>query len=166
MGRYALINRFTLPTRLVSAPIVDPEVRAKYPALEADFRALDDVVAAPFEESDLGALRNQNSYRAEQLLVILGSALVSVLGAAEAAFAGQRWWGVGVAVAGVLVAGGSRFARERDSLTSFLKARVRAERLRGEFFWFLARLKPYDGDDRVPALRRAVARIRRGQEPR
>jgi hypothetical protein len=166
VGRYALINRFPLPTRHVSAPIVDPEVRARYSDLGDDFEDLDTVVAEPFEESDLEALQNQNAYRAEQVLVILGSGLVSVLGAAEAAFAGQRWWGVAVAVAGVLVAGGSQYAKERDSLNKFLSARVRAERLRGEYFWFLARIKPYDGDDRVPALRRAVARIRRGQEPR
>jgi hypothetical protein len=166
VGRYALFKRFPLPARHESDPIVDPQVRARYSELDADFRQLDDVVAEPFEENDLQALRSQNAYRAEQVLVILGSALVSVLGAAEAAFAGQRWWGVAVAVAGVLVAGGSQYSKERDSLNKFLGARMRAERLRGEYFWFLARIRPYDGDDRVPALRRAVARIRRGQEPR
>jgi hypothetical protein len=164
--RPALLRRFPFPTRYVSEPVVPARVRADYPTLAADFRTLDEVVARPFEQCDLEAMENQHAHRVHQVVVILGSALVSVLGAVEAAFAGQRWWGIAVAVAGVLVAGGNRFAKERDSLTAFLTARVRAERLRGEYFWFLARMEPYDSADRVRALRRAVGKIRRGEEPR
>jgi hypothetical protein len=164
--RPALLRRFPLPTELRSEPVVSSQLRSRYPALTADFQVLDEVVAKPFEQSDRDALRNERAHRAAQLLIIVGSALVSVLGAFEAAFAEQRWWGIAVAVAGVLVAGVSRFGRERDSLAEFLRARIQAERLRGEYFWFLARIAPYDGDDRVRALRHAVADIRRGHEPR
>jgi hypothetical protein len=164
--RPALLRRFPFPGRPVSEPVVPAESRVGYPTLDADFRVLDDVVARPFEQCDLEALDNQRAYRVQQIVVILGSALVSVLGAVEAAFAGQRWWGIAVAVAGVLVAGGNRFTKERGSLRAFLKARIQAERLRGEYFRFLARMPPYDADDRVRRLRQAVGRVRRGREPR
>jgi hypothetical protein len=164
--RPALLHRFPFPGRPASEPVVRADVRAGYPTLDADFRVLDDVVARPFEQCDLEALENQRAYRMQQVVVILGSALVSVLGAVEAAFAEQRWWGIAVAAAGVLVAGGNRFARERGSLRAFLEARIQAERLRGEYFRFLARIPPYDSADRVRRLRHVVGQVRRGRGPR
>jgi hypothetical protein len=166
VGRYALINRFPGRARFESSPIVEPADRAEHPALEPDFAQLDEIVVEPFRKSDVEALKNQNAYRWQQVVIIIGSALVSVLGAFQAAYSGWRGWGVAVVLASGAVAAAGKYAKDRNSLKNFLSSRMQAERLRGEYFWFLARIKPYDSADRVAALRHAVANIQRGEEPR
>jgi hypothetical protein len=149
----------------LSRPVIPATQRTAYPDLAEDFTVLDRVVADAFAEYDSAALRDQNSYRRQQVFVMFGSALVTGLGGLQAAFSGQRWPGVLLMLLGAVLATSSRWAREDASLTGYLQARARAERLRALHFEFLSATGRYAGADRVDALRRAVLAIRAGKEP-
>lgn len=161
-----LLARFPkLRTPAASRPVVPVDKRAGYPAFAADFEVLDQVVAPAFERFDVQALCDQNRYRRQQVFVLLGSAILTGLGGLQAVVPGQRWPGLLLAALGVLLATSSRWAGERSSLSTYLDARVKAERLRAVHFEFLSRTGRYAGDSRVPALRRAVIAVEAGKEP-
>lgn len=87
----ALLNRFPrLRAPSDSRPVIPPDKRDAYPELAEDFAALDDQVAKVFTEYDEAALREQNRYRRQQVLILLGSALLTGLGGLQAVFPGQR----------------------------------------------------------------------------
>jgi hypothetical protein len=161
-----LLARFPkLRVPATSWPAIPPDKRASYPELAADFVVLDREVAPAFTQFDMKALRDQNRYRRQQVLVVLGSALVTGLGGVQAVFPGQRWPGVLLALLGVALAGSTRVAKEQASQADYLDARVKAERLRGLHFQYLSRLQPYAESDRDLVLRHAVLAIRAGREP-
>lgn len=166
MKRPVLLARFpSLRTPRTSTPVIDPDARATYPTLAEDFAVLDEVVGEAFRESDLAALDRQNRYRRQQMVVLVGSALLSGFAAVQAIAPDQRWPGVVVAVVGLLLATASRTADELHSLAGFLSARVRAERLRSLHFRYLSRTGAFAGPDRVAVLRRAVVDVQKGKEP-
>lgn len=146
-------------------PPIRPGRAEDYPALAPDLALLDQMATPAFHRWDKAALRDQNAYRRQQVLVLLGSAAVTALGGIQALAPGQRWPGLVLALAGVFLATSSRWARERDSLEGYLRARLRAERLRALHFRYLARVGPYAGDGRATALAAAVRAIDRGREP-
>jgi len=169
----ALLKRFPrLRAPSVSYPVIPVEPQDDYPGRDAfpelaqDFTVLDREVVPAFTGYDKTALRDQNRYRRQQVLVILGSALVAGLGGLQAVFPHQRWPGIVLAVLGLALASTSAFAKERASLDSYLKARVRAERLRALHFEYLSGTGQYAGPGRETALRHAVAAIEGGEEPR
>jgi hypothetical protein len=149
-----------------SGPVIPPTARATYPALADDLDTLGEVVSPEFTRLDATALRDQNRHRRQQVLVLLGSAVITALGGTQAALPDARWPGVALAVAGVLLATSSRWANEQGNLDSYLAARVKAERIRALYFRYLSRTGPFAGDDRIIALRHAVLEVRAGNEPR
>lgn len=160
-----LLKRFPRFKPPPSRPVVPPNSSVDYPALAEDFAVLDRDLAPAFQECDTAALRHQYRYRRQQVVVLLGSALVAGLGGLQAAFPHERWPGGLLAVLGVLLAFSSRMAKEQRTLDGYLNARVRAEALRSLYFRYLARTGSYAGDDREFVLRRAVVAIKRGKEP-
>lgn len=146
--------------------MIKPERRADYPALADDLALLDELVAPAFARWDKTAMRDQNAYRRQGVLVLIGSAAVTALGGIQALAPGQRWPGLVLAGAGILLATSSQWARERDSLDGYLQARLKAERLRALHFRYLARTGAYAGDDRAEALALAVLAVERGKEPK
>jgi hypothetical protein len=150
----------------VSRPVIPPAARAAYPALASDIEVLDREVGPVFAEYDRAALRDQNSYRRQQVLIFLGSALVTGLGGLQAVFPGQRWPGVLVAVLGIALAGSTRVVKEEALQGDYLGARIKAERLRGLYFQYLSRTGSYANADREIALRRAVVAVQSGMEPK
>ncbi|GAA2581929.1 hypothetical protein GCM10010435_69360 [Winogradskya consettensis] len=162
----SLLARFPkLRTPAEPYPVIPPDARERYPELADDLTELAAVVEPVFSAYDRQALKEQNAYRRQQVLVLLGSALVTTLGGIQALVPGQRWPGLVLALAGVLLATSSQWARERASIDEYLQARVRAERLRALHFRYLARVGPYAGPDRLVALRRAVIAVKAGKEP-
>jgi Protein of unknown function (DUF4231) len=125
--------------------------RAAYPELAADLDVLDREVTPVFTECDLAALRAQNRYRRQQVLILLGAALVTGLGGLQAVFPAQRWPGFLLAVLGAALAASTRFARESESQEKYLSARVKAERLRGLYFLYLSATGRYAGPGREAA---------------
>jgi hypothetical protein len=160
-----LLVRFPRLRAPASRPVLPARSRAAYPELATDLAVLDREVAPAFAEYDRAALRDQNRYRRQQVLIFLGSALVAGLGGLQAVFPGQRWPGLLLALLGVALAGSTRLARERGLQPDYLGARIRAERLRGLVFQYLSMTGPYGEPDREIALRRAVIAIRAGKEP-
>ncbi|MEV4516676.1 DUF4231 domain-containing protein [Dactylosporangium sp. NPDC049525] len=159
-----LFRRFPAPgRRLVSSPILPPEAKADYPALAADFEALRQVEER-FQRYDLEALRGQHSYRLQGVVMLVGTALLTGLGGLQAVLSDQRWPSAVLAVLAVALAGVSQFVAEDHALADYRLARVQAERLRALYFIYLARVEPYDGEDRVRLVRRAVDLIDDGEE--
>ena len=149
-------------------PLVSEELRAAAPALAADFAVLDRELLPDFYELDEAALRAQNSFRLGRVFLILGGTTATWLGALQAALGG------GVAALGIaeaLVAGtlaaGVAYVRGRQAQREYFTTRLKAERLRGEYFLFLGRVAPYDVDDdaeRGRRLREQVSMIE-AEEP-
>jgi hypothetical protein len=162
-----------LRPRLVWRPgeryaLVSPELRDAAPALAEDFGILDRELLPEFHELDEGALRAQNTFRLTQILVIVGGAIATLLGAVQAALGGGVTE-VGIAeafVAGMLAAAVT-YVRGRQAQREYFTTRLKAEQLRSEYFLFLARVPPYDLDDdekRLRGLREQVRKIE-GEEP-
>jgi hypothetical protein len=130
-----------------------------------------------FLELDAEAAQAQNAFRLEQLILIGGSLVATVLGALHMAFglgtAADAGTGLPVtgtwAWAGALVSAvvATVTARVRDlrHQDTYRTARLKAELLRGEYFLFLGRVGQYAKPGvRVGNLVRRVAEIQRGSE--
>ncbi|NUR82453.1 MAG: DUF4231 domain-containing protein [Nonomuraea sp.] len=148
-----------------SGPIIPPEARDTYGELAPDLDVVDRELAPVFAEYDRLALRDQNRYRRQQVLILLGSALLTGLGGLQAVFPEQRWPTLLLTVVGILLAASTRLVKEGEVFQSYMNARMKAERLRALHFHYLSRIDPYAGDDREIVLRRAVLAIRADREP-
>jgi len=147
-----------------SPPVIPEEARAAFPDLAHDLDALARDVAPVFRDYDLRALREQQRYRRQQVLILLGSVLGTAFGALQAAIPEQRWPGVLLILTGVVLATSSRWSGERASLGIYLSARLKAERLRALHFQYLSGTGRYAGENRDLELRRAVLAVRGGKE--
>jgi hypothetical protein len=143
--------------------LVNPDVRAAAPALESDFDVLEAELLPTFYTLDESALRAQNDFRLGQLLVIIGGAAATALGAVQAALGGGV---IEIGIAEAFVSGALAavvaYVRGRQAQKEYFTGRLKAERLRGEYFYFLGRVAPYNTDDndrRRLMLRRRVAQI-------
>ena len=140
--------------------IVPLTAQAEFPEFAEDFATLERELLPHFRALDNEALRRQNQFRLDQVLLIFGGAIAAVLGAIQAAFPAAPWPGV----AEFLVAGGlsavafrQRELRARDRYST---SRLKAEALRGEYFLFLGRVGAYAHErERVRYLIRRVAQI-------
>jgi hypothetical protein len=141
-------------------PLVSAEQRATAPALADDFTALDDILLPVFHRLDEDALRSQNSFRLGQVVIILGGSLATALASVQAALGGGV---TALGVAGALVSGALAavvsYVRAREAQKEYLTARLKAERLRREYFRYLGRLAPYDAGDLRSSLRAQVDAI-------
>jgi hypothetical protein len=143
-------------------PIVSDAQRTKFPEFEAEFGVLDAVLVPAYRRFDGEALEAQNRFRRMQLLLILGGATATILGIIQAALGGgASALGIAEAIlAGLLasVAVGQSGKAHRH----FLDSRLKAERLRSEYFVFLTSSAEYAGltDERRRALLdRTVAEV-------
>jgi Protein of unknown function (DUF4231) len=146
-------------------PVIPVDQRDAYPSLAADIDVLDREVAPRFRACDLAALAHQNRHRRQQVVVLLGSALLTGLGGVQAIIPHQRWPGILLTLLAVALAASARWMGERHSLTRYLEARVKAERLRALHFLYLARIEKYGKADRDHRLKEAVVAITAGKEP-
>jgi Protein of unknown function (DUF4231) len=146
--------------------IVKPETRVKYPALSEDFALLDKHLMKYFWELDEGALQSQNKFRRAQVIVIMFTASATIFGAIQAAYPAWKL-PVGITEA-VLAAVATVFIANIQTLKThegYYTNRLKAERLRSEYFLFLGRAEPYSNDnDRESNLVRRVAEIRQKKE--
>jgi hypothetical protein len=140
--------------------LVSAELRAVSPALAEDFDVLERELLPDFYELDEGALRAQNTFRLGQLFVIVGGAAATSLGAVQAALGGGV---TEIGIAEALVAGALAatvaYVRGRQAQREYFTVRLKAERLRGEYFLFLGRVPPYDVGDDGERLRRLRAQV-------
>jgi hypothetical protein len=146
--------------------VIPAGTRQAFPALVDDFAVLDEAVGEAFRKSDLAALRHQNRYRRQQLLVLVGSVVTSALGGLQALLEEQNWPGILLAMLGVTLAASSKATSELGAQREYLAERVKAERLRALHFRFLSRTGEFADEHRNAKLRVAVIDIEAGREPR
>ena len=166
----ALIRKPSLTRRLPQLrwhqgedwPIVSAARRAEFPEFEADFGVLDAVLVPAYRKFDSAALEAQNRFRRIQLLLISGGATATILGIIQAALGGGAVaLGIAEAVlaallASLVVAQGGKAHRH------FLNSRLKAERLRSEYFVFLTGAAGYaelSEEKRRALLRRTVTEV-------
>ena len=164
--RPALLRRF--PSLVYRGgkdqPIVDPEARSGLNALAPDFAVLDELLEPTFQRLDAAALRAQNSYRLLRVVLIFGAAIATVLGSWQAASAGRDWPGLAEGLVGAALAGVTALLQARGFHRRYLATRLGAERLRSEYFLFLARTGGYEGDPAAARRRLEEQVVRIEQE--
>jgi hypothetical protein len=166
----ALIRKPSLTRRLPQLrwrqgdewPIVSATQRAEFPEFEADFGVLDAVLVPAYRRFDGEALEAQNRSRLFQLLLISGGATATVLGIVQAALGGgAAVLGIAEAVLAGLLAS-LAVAQGGKAHRHFLNSRLKAERLRSEYFVFLTRAAEYaelNAEERRALLRRTVIEV-------
>jgi len=146
---------------------VKDEQRADAAELADDFAILDRELVPRYRRHDEDALRAQNELRVGQLAIVVGGSIATALGSVQAALGGG-YAALGIAE-GVITAALTTsifYLRHRDAQRRYMTARLKAERLRSEYFVFLSRTEPYDLDDqdeRAKQLRGQVRAIERSE---
>jgi hypothetical protein len=170
-----MANRPALVARLPSLrwkpgtpwPLVREEQRAEAAELADDFEILDRELVPRYRRHDEDALRAQNEFRVGQLAIVVGGGVATALGSMQAALGGGNA-GLGIAE-GIITAALTTaifYLRHRDAQRRYMTARLKAERLRSEYFVFLSRTDPYDvenRDERAKQLRAQVRAIERSE---
>lgn len=167
MRRPALIRRLPgLRAPRESQPVLPADTANRYEELRDDLAALDQELAPQFEELDLEALRNQHGFRLGEVLLIFGGLIATVLGTVQAALRHSAWAGIAEAIILALLGAVFRLVGDLQLKENYLDQRLKAERLRAEFFFFLARTGQYgklDPDAARRLLRQRATRIKAGQ---
>jgi hypothetical protein len=167
----ALFRRFPKPwpPQPSDYALVEPEVRAMAPLLEADLAYLDSKLVPRFREFDRDAQRAQHAFRLGGVLLIVGSAVSTTLGAVQAALdGGNLSVGIAEAVVSAVVAGVVVYVRGRRFQQTYLSKRLMAERIKSQYYLYLARSGSYALDDegeRQRRLDRVVAQLEAGENP-
>lgn len=144
----------------VNEQIITQEVQGNYPAFTNDFAFLEKELLPYFQKFDNAALRTQNQFRLAQVTLIFGAALATTLGTIQTALEGQAWPGIFEAVVAIALTAVAQRARKLSARQPYYTDRLKAETLRGEYFLFLGRIKPYDDEQsRTQTLIRRVARV-------
>jgi hypothetical protein len=162
--RPALLRRAPrLPWRAVGRiePIVPGGARQAHPALAEDFAVLERELVPTWAEIELEARRTQNQFWFEQVVLIVGGAAATVMGAWQTALTGHAWPGIVEAVIGGLIAAVALRARELAARERYMESRLKAERLKSEYFRYMARAGDYGAEGAEPerVLRGRVAAI-------
>jgi hypothetical protein len=141
-------------------PVV-PAERAGYETLAADLSFWDHELETRFRRLDHQAQRLQNRFLFLSLVLIFGSVAATILGAIQAAVGGGNVWLAvfGSLLSGLLV-GVAVLVRDRRSLRGYLNARLKAERIKSEYFLFLAGVGAYASEqDRARRLADRIAEV-------
>jgi Protein of unknown function (DUF4231) len=140
--------------------IVKPETQNQFPDLKSDFEILEETLMPRFRNLDNEALRAQNQFRRQQIILIVGGVGATTLGAVQAAFTEKIWPGVAEAIVAAFLTIVSVIARDFDAQKKYFANRLKAEALRSEYFLFLGRVGNYaNEDDRAPSLIQRVTDI-------
>jgi hypothetical protein len=119
-------------------PFMSQETRDAFPELGDEFTVLDAELMETFIAFDHDALEAQNRFRLLQLLLLVGGAIATILGTVQAALdGGALALGIAEAVLAGLLAPLAVAARSGKSHRRYLTSRLKAERLRSEYFVYL-----------------------------
>jgi hypothetical protein len=149
-----------------SWPLFGEGTAASYPELATDLRVLETELVGEFTRLDVAALRSQHAFRLAQVVLILGGLLATLLGTLQAALHRSAWAGIAEGVVVALLAAVFQLTSQLSLKQEYLEQRLRAERLRAEAYFYLARAGLYGdlaADAAAALLRRHVRLIARGQ---
>lgn len=138
-------------------PVVRPESLEQYPVLAADLNVWREQLEPRFRKLDHRAQILQNQFWRQRVALIAGGLVATALATVQAAMGG------GIVVLAVLqavltglLAGLTVLIRSRRAQQGYLSARLKAERIKSEFFLFLAWAGDYTDGDRLTRLQREV----------
>lgn len=138
-------------------PVVSEHDLAAYPELRTDLETWTGQLEARFRRLDHRAQILQNQFWRQRVVLIGGGLLATSLATVQAAIGGGNvLLAVLQAVLTGLLAGLTVVIRSRRAQHGYLSARLRAERIKSEFYLFLARSGEYADDDRLARLGQAV----------
>jgi hypothetical protein len=138
-------------------PLMPPQGRDDYPSLSQDLMVWPERLEHRFRRYDHRAQLLQNRFWRQRVLLIIGGLLATSLATVQAAWGGGHvWLAVIQTVLTGLLAGLAVLLRSRRAQYGYLSARLKAERIKSEFYLFLARSGDYAHDDRVARLSLAV----------
>jgi len=141
-------------------PVLSEDADDRFPALIPDFVIWRQEIEPPFRRLDHEAQLLQNRFWRQQVTLIAGGLTVTVLGAWQAASGGgNKGIAAAQAVLAGLLTGVTALVRGRRAQQGYLTARLKAERIKSEFFLFLGRVGGYEEDDREERLLRQVEDI-------
>jgi TRPM family ion channel/uncharacterized protein DUF4231 len=137
------------------------EDQKRYSTLARDFGFLNDHLLDSYRSLDAQALRQQNSFYLVNLITLVGSLVATVLGTvAVAGLGGGFWLGFVETLLTGALGGSMMVATSRRLQRGYYTSRLKAERLRSEYFLFLARHGHYADDaTRQQALKDQVLAI-------
>ncbi|HLV98997.1 MAG TPA: DUF4231 domain-containing protein [Ktedonobacterales bacterium] len=142
--------------------VLSPEVQNQFSTFASDFGLLEDHLLPSYRELSNEAAKGQNQFHLEQVILILGGVAVTTLGAIQVTLAAvthnSLWPGLIEAVVAAILAGFAQVTQTTKSQESYFSNRLKTETLRGEYFLFLGRLKPYD--DEQSRKDRLIMRVR------
>jgi hypothetical protein len=131
--------------------------RKQYAQLAGDLAVWLDLLKPRFRRLDHTAQILQNQFWRQNVVLIVGGLVATSLGAIQAVLGGGV---VGIAVAQAVLTGAlaglTVLIRSRRAQQGYLTARLKAERIKSEFFMFLARAGDYAGPDPQTALLQQV----------
>ncbi len=138
-------------------PVVLPAALNDYPALADDLAVWRDQLESRVRRLDHRAQILQNQFWRQRVLLIAGGLLATSLATAQAAVGGGNvYLAVIQAVLTGLLAGLTVLIRSRRAQQGYLSARLKAERIKSEFFVFLAMAHPYKDGGRIARLLQQV----------
>ncbi len=138
-------------------PVVPPQSLEDYPWLRTDLMVWPEQLEHRFRQLDHRAQILQNRFWRQRVLLIGGGLLATSLATIQAAWGGGHvWLAVFQAVLTGLLAGLAVLLRSRRAQYGYLSARLKAERIKSEFYLFLARAGDYAHEDREARLSQAV----------
>jgi hypothetical protein len=146
--------------------VIPVEAQAQCPDLAADLATLESELMPYFRELDASALRFQNQFRLYQVTLIFGGALATILGALHASLASGAgtWIGISEAVLAAVLSGVAVRSQTTRAHERYSTDRLKAERLRSEYFLFLGRVGTYsDERERLPQLIRRIGEVKIGE---
>jgi len=137
--------------------VVREQDRKQYAQLAGDLAVWLDLLKPRFRRLDHTAQILQNQFWRQNVVLIVGGLVATSLGAIQAVLGGGV---VGIAVAQAVLTGAlaglTVLIRSRRAQQGYLTARLKAERIKSEFFMFLARAGDYAGPDPQTALLQQV----------
>jgi hypothetical protein len=146
--------------------VIPADAQAQRPDLAAEFAVLESELMPYFRELDANALRLQNQFRLHQVTLIFGGALATLLGALHATFASGTgaWLGISETVLALVLSGVAIHSQTTRAQERYSTDRLKAERLRSEYFLFLGHVGTYSQDEeRLPRLIRRVGEVKIGE---
>ncbi len=138
-------------------PVVPAEPGDDYQALAGDLAVWNGQLESRFRRLDHRAKILQNQFWRQRVLLIAGGLVATALATAQAAIgAGNVILAALQAGLTGLLAGLTVLIRSRRAQQGYLSARLKAERIKSEYFLFLAMAGDYKDTDRLTRLQQQV----------
>ncbi|MFD2093560.1 DUF4231 domain-containing protein [Blastococcus deserti] len=138
-------------------PVVPTDAETLYPRLAPDLRVWQQELEHRFRRLDHRAELLQQRFWRQRTTLILGGLVATTLGAVQTAQGGgNEYLAAAQALVTGLLTGVAALLGGSRAQEGYLDARLRAERIKSEFFLYLARAGDYAGADGLDRLRLTV----------